>query len=48
MFSNIRIETDPYPYIVWDKLLPDDEYTTLSSTMPEHIECNYAVNIMQN
>jgi hypothetical protein len=48
MFSNIRIETDPYPYIVWDKLLSDDEYTVLSSTMPEHIEWNYAVNIMQH
>ena len=48
LFSNATIETDPYPHIIWDKLLDDDVYNELQSTMPEDVEFNYAVDILQN
>jgi hypothetical protein len=48
LFSNARIETSPFPYIVWDKLLDDDIFDELCSTMPEHDPFNYASKILEN
>ncbi len=48
LFSNATIKTDPFPYIVWNKLLDDDVFDELCSTMPEHDPFNYASKIIQN
>ena len=48
LFSNARIEKEPFPYIVWDKLLDDDIFEELCSTMPEHDPFNYASKIIKN
>jgi hypothetical protein len=48
LFSNAIIKTDPFPYIVWDKLLDDDIFEELCSTMPEHDPFNYASKIITN
>ena len=48
LFSNARIETDPFPYIVWDKLLDDVLFDELCATMPEHDPFNYASKIIEN
>jgi hypothetical protein len=48
LFSNATIKTDPFPYIVWDKLLDDDVFEELCATMPEHDPFNYASKIIVN
>jgi|TARA_B110000908_G_scaffold157892_1_gene198429 hypothetical protein len=48
LFSNARIEKEPFPYIVWDKLLDDDIFEELCTTMPEHDAFNYASKIIKN
>ena len=48
LFLNARIETKPFPYIVWEKLLDDDIFEELCNTMPEHDPFNYASKIIKN
>lgn len=48
LFSNATIKTEPFPYIIWDKLLDDDVFEELCATMPEHDPFNYASKILEN
>lgn len=48
LFSNAKIEFDPYPHIIWDNLLDFDTFNELEKSMPKDLEFNHAVNILKS